>query len=1018
MENLHRQVKRMLGELEQMITKETFVPEGIEYLPCGYKEGNAPPDAGFIPFKNGGRWGDGNDSHAWFRLSLTLPNSMKEDPTTSLRVETDKKGWDAQNPQFLCYINGVMRQGLDTNHREVVLNLPGENLDKFDVVLYGYTGPRIPDTTLSVAVVTKNADVERFWYDLSVPFAALECTEKNTREYMTVLDLLSRALLMVDFLEPRGESFFSSVVEADAWLRENLYEKYRGNGTTAVCIGHTHIDVAWLWTIRQTREKAQRSFATVVELMKRYPEYKFMSSQAYLYKAVKEEAPELYEEIKKLVAAGRWEVEGAMWLEADCNLPSGESLVRQILYGKRFFKKEFGVDSRVLWLPDVFGYSAALPQILKKAGVDWFVTSKISWNDANIMPYDLFRWRGIDGTVVNTYFLTAQKKGRGTDFSKFTTYVANTNPEMIAGSYNRFQQKELSDESMVTFGFGDGGGGPTREMLEIARREKDGLPGQPKAKIEFAGDMLRRIEKKIEGNRRLPEWRGELYLEFHRGTYTSNAKNKKNNRRAEFGLQNAELLSTGASLLLGEPFPSAELSECWETVLTDQFHDIIPGSSIREVYEDTDRDYAKVFETVGKITGERLSAIAGKINTTKRFIVFNPNSFEGRGTVKIGKKSYDVSGIPPKGYKSVELIERPSSVKAEKVSDGFRFESPYWIVKFNGNAGITSLYDKENEREVIAEGSVGNELRIFEDYPDKYDAWEVVEYSGYKYTTPDDAESAEIVSDGARTGLCVRRRHGESLIEQTVWFSGSTRRIDFETRLDWHGKHRTLRAAFPVAVNTDRASFEIQFGYTERPTHFNTSWDRQKFETCGQKFADLSEGGYGVSLLNDCKYGHNVHGNTLMLTLLRCPSYPNEVADEGIHEFTYSLLPHSGTLAESETIREAFALNNPMTAIERMPGRRGNLPESWPAVTVDKENVICDTVKKEEDGDGIILRFYESLNKRCRTQVTLGFEAKSVEICDLLEKPLSAVDFSSGEGKTTFTLDVLPFEIITLKVKV
>ena len=295
--------------------------------------------------------------------------------------------------------------------------------------------------------MTKHAEVEKLWYDISVPARALECTEKNTREYMETLSALSRALTMVDFLEPRGEDFYESVKAADAWLEDNFYSKCRGNGTSAVCIGHTHIDVAWLWPIRQTREKAQRSFATVIELMKRYPEYRFMSSQAYLYKTVKEDAPELYREIKKMVAAGRWEVEGAMWLEADCNLPSGESLVRQIIYGKRFFKEEFGVDSRVLWLPDVFGYSAALPQILKKSGVDWFVTSKISWNDMNIMPYDLFRWRGIDGTAVPTYFLTAQKKGRDDSFSKGTTYNANTNPEMIAGTYNRFQQKDLSDEA-------------------------------------------------------------------------------------------------------------------------------------------------------------------------------------------------------------------------------------------------------------------------------------------------------------------------------------------------------------------------------------------------------------------------------------------------------------------------------------------------------------------------------------------------------------------------------------------
>lgn len=1020
MEYMYRQVKAMLGELEKMIPAETFDPGNIEYLPCGYKESNTPPEEGFLPFENGCRWGTGNDSHAWFRFSIDLPDGMKNDPTAALRVTTDRSGWDARNPQFICYINGVMRQGVDTNHREVLLNLPGEERSSFDVLLYAYTGPHIPDASLSVSVVTKHPEVEKLWYDISVPARALDCTEKNTREYMSTLTALSRAVGIVDFLEPRGEAFFESVKAADDWLQKNFYGRCSGNGTSVICIGHTHIDVAWLWTVKQTREKAQRSFATVVELMKRYPEYRFMSSQAYLYKAVKEEAPELYEEIKKMVAAGRWEVEGAMWLEADCNLPSGESLVRQIVYGKRFFKNEFGVDSRVLWLPDVFGYSAALPQILKKTGVDWFVTSKISWNDTDIMPYDLFRWRGIDGTAVSTYFLTAQKKDRGTSFSKFTTYNSDTTPDYIAGTYNRFQQKDLSDEALVSFGYGDGGGGPTNVMLENLRRQKDGLPGQPKAVIGFAGDFLKRLEKKMEEADRVPEWRGELYLEFHRGTYTSNAKNKKNNRRSEQLLQQAELVSTGAEILLGTPFPSDELSGAWETVLTDQFHDIIPGSSIREVYEDTDRDYAGIFATAEKITGERLSAIASAVETDKKYVVFNPHSFEGKGIVKAEGKTFAVSGIPPKGYKAVDLSDDGCSVRAEREGEGFIFESPFWTVRFDGSAEIVSLYDVENRLEVIAPGEKGNSLRIYEDYPDKYDAWEIVEYSGYKYITVGSPESAEIVSDGARRGLRTLKRHGDSEIVQTVWFYDSIRRIDFETRLDWHGKHRILRAAFPVAVNSDRASFEIQFGYTERPTHFNTSWDRMKFETCGHKFADLSEGGYGVSLLNDCKYGYNVHGNTMMLTLLRCPEYPNEVADEGIHEFTYSLLPHAGTLQDSDTVREGYMLNLPMAAISRPAEVRPSgirLPESWSAVRVDADNVIADTVKKAEDGDGIIIRLYESLNKRCRTSVTLGFEAESVESCDLLENPEKPVAIESKDGRTTFGIDVSPFEIITLKVK-
>jgi len=1020
MESMIRQVKSYLNVLGSEIVTQRIDVTGISQCPCGYKKNNVPPPAEeFTPYEPGSRWGSGFDSHSWFSFDIVIPESMAGDPTVSLCVETEKNGWDASNPQFICYIDGVMRQACDTNHREILLNLPGEELkSSFSVMLYAYTGPRVKDAELRVKLLTKNKDVEKLWYDISVPFRALECTPNNTPEYMEMLTILSTAIRMVDFLEPRGEEFLESVKEADEWLQKNLYEKYHGNDTAVICIGHTHIDIAWRWTVEQTREKAQRSFATVVELMKRYPEYKFMSSQCYLYKTVKEEAPELYEEIKKLIAEGRWEVEGAMWVEADCNLPSGESLVRQILYGKRFFKKEFGVDSRVLWLPDVFGYSAALPQILKKSGVDWFVTSKISWNDMNVMPYDLFKWRGIDGTAVNTFFLTAQKKGKGTDFSKGTTYVAMAEPNMVAGSYNRFQQKELSRESMLTFGYGDGGGGPTADMLELLRRQKNGLPGQPAAKIEFAGDLLKRLENSIEDNPRLPEWRGELYLEYHRGTYTANARNKKYNRRSEFMLEQAELISSTAERLLGIAFPKETLEELWEMTLVNQFHDIIPGSSIREVYEVTDREYAEILAKCADITDTRMAKLASAVAKDKKYVVFNPNSFEGNGTVIADGRSYTVKGVPSKGWKAVDLgYSEPGVTSAVKKDGGYVFNNKFYTVVFDENMEISSIYDKENGREVLAAGQKGNSLRIYEDYPDKYDAWEIQEFSGYKYRTVKSVDSASILSDGVRTGLKVVRHHSDSLIEQTVWIYDDERRIDFETHLDWHSKHRILRAAFPVDINTDRASFEIQYGYTERPTHSNTSWDRMKFETCGHKYADMSEGNYGVSILNDSKYGHNIHGNTMMLTLLKRPTEPSEVADEGEHFFTYSILPHAGTLQAADTVEEAYKLNMPMTAVKRVEGGDAVLPESWSAVSVSSPNVVVEVVKQSEDGDALVIRAYESKNYHTKTEFTLGFEAKSVEIADLLENPETSLDVAVSGGKTTFTLDVKPFEIITLIVK-
>ena len=437
----------------------------------------------------------------------------------------------------------------------------------------------------------------------------LSAINVNTKQYADILRYVNTALNMVDFVDVGLDDFGECCKKAHTYLKNEYFGRYCKRGNTSVsCIGHTHIDVAWLWPVRQTREKAQRSFATVLALMDRYPSYKFMSSQCYLYQAVKEEAPELYERIKQRVAEGRWDVEGAMWLEADCNLISGESLVRQILYGKRFMKREFGIDSKVLWLPDVFGYSAALPQILKQSGVETFVTSKISWNDTNVLPYDMFRWKGLDGSEVFTYFLTAPADANNPK-DIHTNYNAIANPVDFLRTYNRMQQKSLTNEVLMDYGYGDGGGGPTAQFIENIERMQCGAPNFPYTKFERASDFFARVRKKVYDNPELPRWTGELYLEYHRGTYTSVAKNKRNNRRAEYSLQNLEKLFVLANKLGGVEYPRKWFEEMWQMVLTNQFHDIIPGSSVTEVYNVTDREYAKLFDEAKAHYDRCMSAI-------------------------------------------------------------------------------------------------------------------------------------------------------------------------------------------------------------------------------------------------------------------------------------------------------------------------------------------------------------------------------------------------------------------------
>ncbi len=814
---------------------------------------------------------------------------------------------------------------------------------------------------------------------------------------------------MLDLHRVPSEAFLTSVKAASDYMDNTFYGEFcspaKEDEPTVVGIGHTHIDCAWLWTLKQTREKVQRSFSTVVTLMERYPEYLFMSSQAFLYQNLKEEQPELYARIGELIREGRWECEGAMWVEADCNLASGESLVRQIIYGKRFFREEFGVDSRVLWLPDVFGYSAALPQILKKTGVDWFVTSKIGWNDTNGMPYETFRWQGIDGSEVNTYFMTANyidKQPR-----RRNTYNADTTPSMTAGTYHRYSQKALSNEVMSTYGFGDGGGGPTPEQLEMITRQEKGIPGLPNAKTGFAGDFLRRMEERMAG-RVIPKWQGELYLEYHRGTYTSIAKNKRNNRKSELLYQNAESLACLDRLLFGTPFPKADLRRGWEMILTNQFHDIIPGSSIKEVYDQSDIDYAVIRGIGEQIADAATARVAKNLDASNGYVIFNPHAFQASGSVLIDGKTAWVEEIPSKGYACVSAPMTENRVRI----DGRTVDTDIFRVEFDNMMQIISIYDKQADREVLTGGKIGNEIRLYPDHPDKYDNWEWQAYSLDCYTALTSLSDVQTVEDGVRRGVRITRPYKNSTLTQTVWFYDSLRRIDFDTYADWHEHHLMVKAAFPVDINADKASYEIQFGTVERPTHKNTSWDAAKFEVCAHKYADLSEGGYGVALLNDCKYGYDIHDGVMQLSLFKCGTDPNPEADQGEHRFVYSLYPHVGTLAESDVAKQAYLLNAPLTAYAAC-GNQNHIPASYSLLSLDRDHVLCETVKEAEEGDDLILRLYEYKNMKDRVTVTLGFDAESVTLCDMLELPEKEIALSGR----SFTLPISAFEVLTLRVK-
>lgn len=978
-----------------------------EYLDCkeaqGYKDAQeiAKPDSDWKPFGRNDRI-FGKDKHFWFHTSIETPKTA-ENEAVEIEVVTGAEGlWAATNPQGLIYLDGKAVQGLDTNHTRVRV----ESGRAYDVIIYFYTGMTDFKSEVNLNLVVKNTDIEKLFYDIKVPYDAAMCFDEDDYNHIKTIKHLEAACNLIDSREPLSDKYFQSIKKAREYLKTEYYGKECGGVDAVVSyVGHTHIDVAWLWTLDQTREKVQRSFATVLKLMDEYPEYIFLSSQPQLYEYLKEEDPELYGRVKERVKEGRWEVEGAMWLEADCNLSSGESLIRQILFGKRFIKEEFEHESRVLWLPDVFGYSAALPQILRKSGVDRFVTSKISWNESNQMPYDSFMWEGIDGTEIFSYFLTAQNHTEYLKRNIYTDYVGNVTPNMHLGTWERYQQKEYNNETIVTYGYGDGGGGTTREMIESLRRLEQGLPGMPKARASRADEFLGRVEKRFKENseitKRTPRWVGELYLELHRGTYTSIAKNKKNNRECEFLCQSAETLCVLTKILNNKEYPKDILDKSWKTLLLNQFHDIIPGSSIEEVYEESDRQYATVRREVGSITENCLKDIANNV-WKKGTLVYNPNSFEVSGYVNTEKGTIYAENIPAMGWTIAEESDGGQVYVYER-----RIESENYTVLFDENMEIVSIYDKKFERRINKEGEKLNRLVTFEDFPKAHDNWEISSYYKQKSYPIDDVQSVREIRGEGFGGFEIKRRYINSVITQRIVVYGKSRRIDFVSDIDWHEHHTVMKAMFPVDVHSNRATFEIQFGNVERPNHKNTSWDAAKFEVCAQKWIDISENGYGVSILNNCKYGHAVEGNNMSITLIKCGTYPNPEADQGKHTFTYSLYPHVGGFAEGGTVKEAYLLNRPLMQIQTNGG--GKLPAEYSLVNCDCENIVIETVKIAENGKGIIIRLYDAWNRKTKPTLKFGFNAKKISLCDLMENPIE--NLGAGEE---LKLSVKNFEIVTV----
>lgn len=987
MSDREKRVTRFLDTVKGQIVKRTYPCTDITFAPCGYKAVSPLPTE-FSPFEKGMRWGEKIDDHCLFNLHFSVPETEKGS-SLRLRVETDKDGWNVYNPQFIIYDDGRALQGLDTNHRTV--EIPYK--ESYNYTLYSYTGSLVCNLPLDVTVEVYDEDTKGLYYDLLVPFEICKITKPDSREYEIIMTALIGALNLLDLRVPCSDEFYASVKTAREYLKKNLYEKYSGgDGTTAVCIGHTHIDIAWLWTLAQTEEKAQHSFSTILALMDRYPEFIFMSSQPQLFDYIKKNDPLLYERVKQKVLEGRIEPEGSMWVEADCNLTSGESLVRQIIHGKRFFKDEFGVDNHILWLPDVFGYSAALPQICIKSGIDTFLTSKISWNDTNRMPYDTFVWKGIDGTGIFTYFLTAQDKIRGADSTRYTTYVATTDPACVAGAYDRYSQKSLTDKVLVTVGWGDGGGATTEKMVEKGKRLYDGLPGCPKVEYTHASKYLETLKKDTEG--KLPYWRGELYLEYHRGTYTSAALNKKYNRKGENLMRLLETALSANEIKNGVPFPKDEWDRLWKIILLNQFHDIIPGSSIPQVYHDSRKQYAELFETGENMLASAVKNLCGA-EEGEYISVANPLPFEFSGAVD----GYEFNSVPAKSFVSVKAQKAHCNITVKEkqiISDKFTvsFDDDYNIVSVLGADGTEYINGK------------GNYIYACEDIPLNYDSWNVEDYHEEKKWYINDVSEVSEHTEGHRKGIRIVRRFMNSVITQFISLSDYDDRVDFKTEVVWNEKNLLLKTAFDGNVNTDTAVYDIQFGHVSRPTHKNTSWDQARFEVCAQKYGLVADHGKGIALMNDCKYGYSAEESTIRLSLIKCSGYANEFIDLDTHSFTYSLLPFKGDFRDAGVIEGAYTLNEPPVIFGS-----ASKPVAVIPVQAKGDGVYFETFCPSEDGKGYILRGYEGHNSSAQATVKFNFPYKKAYVCDMTEKYLYDLP---ADG----VISLKPFEIITVKAEV
>ena len=829
--------------------------------------------------------------------------------------------------------------------------------------------------------------------------AQLVLVDPGVRQLVGDFEVLGQLAGQLSVDDPRGAQLWAGISDALDVLRLNdiggtaaaslavlaplLAKRANASAHQISAVGHAHIDSAWLWPLRETVRKVARTCSSVTQLMEDYPELIFAMSQAQQFSWIEEHYPVVFERVRERIESGQFVPVGGMWVEADTNMPGGEAMVRQFVHGNRYFAEKFGMDTAEVWLPDSFGFSAALPQLIALSGARYFLTQKISWNKVNRFPHHTFLWEGLDGTRVLTHF------------PPVATYNSELSGAELALASRQFADSARANHSLAPFGWGDGGGGPTREMLERARRTAD-LEGSPQVQIESPAAFFARAEADYTDP---PVWWGELYLELHRGTYTSQARIKQGNRRSEHLLREAELWATTATIRTGADYPYQELDRLWKTVLLHQFHDILPGSSIAWVNREARATYELVAAELNRLINRSLQTIQGADPVAEEQVTFNA-------------APYPRAGIPALGA----ATDRPAppAASVQQVVDGFVLSNGLVRATLDGAGLVTSVIDGSTGREAIAPGAHGNLLQLHPDLPNDWDAWDVDSFyraTRTDLTLADWTEPVEL--DGGVVGVRTMRRHGNSSFEQLVTLAPGSRALDIQLDADWHERETFLKASFGFDVRAEMSSSETQFGHVKRATHENTSWDAAKFEICAHRFIHVAEPGYGVALVNDSTYGHDVTRDvrpdggtttTVRLSLLRAPRWPDPETDQGRHRLRYAVVPGAGIL---DAVREGYAINLPLRAV------RGGIAVA-PLITVDSLDVVVEAVKLAEDQSGdLVVRLYAASGGQARTTVRIGFSAESVHSVDLLERPLDIGQ--TWADPRAATVSFRPFQIVSLR---